>query len=77
MKLPELKEFFNRELPEEIRISECEFIEDVPKFVKSHISALENNRTRTFIPYYLRLMKLYTLINTKTKDEISVPPKNQ
>jgi hypothetical protein len=76
MKLPELKEFFNRELPKEVRISECEFIQDVPKFVKSHISALENNKNKTFIPYYLRLIKLYNIINADTKPKI-VPPKNQ
>jgi hypothetical protein len=69
MTLPELKQFFQQaELPETIRLSDGEMIDNVNLFVTSHISVLENNSGKVrYLPYYLRLLKLYELLNQPTK----------
>lgn len=68
MKLSEIKSFFNdRELPNEVRISQCEVIVDVYKFVVSHISAIESNPSnKTYLPYYKRLIALIENIKSNT-----------
>ena len=43
-----------------IDISECEKIEDLKKFVKSHVGFLKGNKgNRLFLPYYDRLNYVY------------------
>jgi len=55
--------FSSKTLPKEIRLSKCEYINDVDSFIKSHIKFLENNKHKIwFKPYYLRLVKLYHLL---------------
>jgi len=51
-------------LPETISLSIGETITDVPYMVKNHITILKSNPgNRTFLPYYLRLLKLYKKIS--------------
>ena len=61
MTIQSLKIFFESvKIPKKaIELSKCETIHDCEKFVKSHLSMLENNKgNKTFMPYYDRLVKL-------------------
>ncbi len=61
-----LKAFFNSiDLPTgEIRLSQCEVITDVQKFITSHLKYLEQyNGNMTFEPYLLRLEKLRNILD--------------
>lgn len=65
--LQEILVFFeNFEPPQtELRISCCEVIVNQKKFIKSHISAVKaNSGKKTFLPYYLRLKKVYDVYNS-------------
>jgi hypothetical protein len=64
-KVDDFQVFFDSlpELPKDFKLSECEVIVDVELFVETHISFLRANAgNRLFLPYYLRLDKLYKLI---------------
>lgn len=61
-----LKAFFNSiDLStDEIRLSQCEIITDVQKFIDSHLSRVEQyNGNMTFEPYLLRLEKLRNILD--------------
>lgn len=61
-----LETFFNSvELPsDEIRLSQCEVISDVQKFISSHLGyAKRYNGNMTFEPYLTRLEKLKNILN--------------
>lgn len=65
-RIMKLKAFFNSiDLPaEEIRLSQCEIITDVQKFIDSHLSRVERyNGNMTFEPYLLRLEKLKNILS--------------
>ena len=64
MQLKEVKDFLEgSELPKSVRLEPAEVCFDVPKLVRNHLSALENNSgNRTFLPYYQRLMKIIEVI---------------
>ncbi len=60
-----LEAFFNSiELPsDEIRLSQCEVISDVQKFISSHLGyAKRYNGNMTFEPYLMRLEKLKNIL---------------
>ncbi len=65
MNLTQLEAYFSSvKLPQTLQLSEGEFITDLRLFVDNHISILYNNSGKpTFVPYYLRLIKIYNLIN--------------
>lgn len=61
-----IETFFNSiDLPaEEIRLSQCEIITDVQRFVNSHLSQVKrHNGKMTFEPYLLRLEKLRSIMS--------------
>lgn len=61
-----LKAFFNSiDLPtDEIRLSQCEVITDVQKFITSHLSYVKQyNGDITFEPYLLRLEKIKNILD--------------
>ena len=61
-----IETFFNSiDLPaEEIRLSQCEIITDVQKFITSHLEYVKRyNGTMTFEPYLLRLEKLRSIMS--------------
>ena len=61
-----LKAFFNSiDLPSgEIRLSQCEVITDVQKFVNSHLEYVKrHNGKMTFEPYLLRLEKMKNILD--------------
>jgi len=52
--------------PEQVRISKCEVVTNVPQMIDSHIKILRGNPgNRTFIPYYDRLMLLRFAVDTE------------
>ena len=62
--LSELESFFaTHPLPESIQLDKATHVGDVAKMVKSHITILKANpKRKTFKPYYMRLVKLKTLL---------------
>ena len=65
-RIMKLKAFFNSiDLPtDEIRLSQCEVITDVQKFITSHLSYVKRyNGKMTFEPYLLRLEKLENILD--------------
>lgn len=65
-RIMKLKAFFNSiDLPtEEIRLSQCEIITDVQKFIDTHLIRVERyNGNMTFEPYLLRLEKLRNILD--------------
>lgn len=65
-RIMKLKAFFNPiDLPtDEIRLSQCEVITDVQKFINSHLEYVERyNGNMTFEPYLLRLEKLKNILS--------------
>jgi hypothetical protein len=62
----ELEHFFNNNpLPSgEVKLSPCETIIDVRKFIDSHMSVIKSKKgIKTYKPYYDRLIKLKNIIN--------------
>ena len=69
MKLSDLKVYFETAKlpPNEIKLNNYTTITDVKKFIDSHIAILEANPgNRSFLPFYTRLLNLYTIL-TQTK----------
>jgi len=65
-RIMKLKAFFNSiDLPtDEIRLSQCEVITDVQKFITSHLSYVKRyNGDITFEPYLLRLEKMKNILD--------------
>ncbi len=65
-RISKLKAFFNSiELPtDEIRLSQCEIITDIQKFIDTHLIRIEqHNGNMTFEPYLLRLEKLKNILS--------------
>ena len=65
-RIMKLKAFFNSiDLPtDEIRLSRCEVITDVQKFITSHLSYVKRyNGKMTFEPYLLRLEKMKNILD--------------
>ena len=49
-----------------IKLSEAEVIVDLQKFVKTNIHLLKSNKgNKTYIPYWNRLFKAYTILKNK------------
>ena len=68
-KVDDIQMFFDSlpELPKDFKLSECETITDVERFVEVHVSFLKaNTGNRLFLPYYHRLEKAYNLIKKET-----------
>ena len=65
MKLIDLvAELKNKQIPQSIQLDKCTFINDVEKFIDSHVSILEHNKgNKTFVGYYNRLLKLNELLH--------------
>ena len=52
--------------PEQVRISNCEVVTNVPKMIDSHLKVLKaNTGNRVFMPYYDRLMLLRFAVDTE------------
>ena len=65
-RIMKLKTFFNSiDLPtDEIRLSQCEIITDVQKFITSHLAYVKrHNGKMTFEPYLLRLEKMKNILD--------------
>ena len=65
-RIMKIETFFNSiDLPaDEIRLSQCEVITDVQKFINSHLEYVERyNGNMTFEPYLLRLEKLKNILD--------------
>ena len=67
MTLTDLENYFKTAtLPKQVKLSQCETIIDVTKFVKSHISVLKANRGNSaYLPFWDRLNKLHELLTKK------------
>lgn len=60
------KELKEMTFPEQVRISKCEVVTNVPKMIDSHIKVLKaNTGNRLFMPYYDRLMLLRFAVDTE------------
>jgi hypothetical protein len=67
MTLTELETYFNNQtLPKQVKLSQCETIIDMDKFIKSHISVLKaNSGNCAYLPFWDRLNKLHELLTKK------------
>lgn len=63
--MQEMELFFeNYKGNNEIRLNAWTYVDDIEKFVSSHLTALKSNKgNRTYLPYYTRLNELYRLLN--------------
>ena len=60
------KELKEMTFPEQVRISKCEVVTNVPKMIDSHIKVLKaNTGNRLFMPYYDRLLMLRFAVDTE------------
>jgi len=60
------KELKQMTFPEQVRISKCELITNVPQMIDSHIKMLKGNPgNRLFMPYYDRLLLLRFAADTE------------
>ena len=60
------KELKAMTFPEQVRISKCELITNVPQMIDSHIKVLKaNTGNRLFMPYYDRLLLLRFAVDTE------------
>jgi len=60
------KELKQMTFPEQVRISKCELITNVPQMIDSHIKMLKGNPgNRLFMPYYDRLILLRFAVDTE------------
>jgi hypothetical protein len=67
MTLTDLEAYFaSAELPQTLQLAQHETITDLPKCVSGHISMLKcRSGNKTFLPYYLRLVKIYEILLAK------------
>ena len=60
------KELKAMTFPEQVRISKCELITNVPQMIDSHIKILKGNPgNKLFMPYYDRLLLLRFAVDTE------------
>jgi len=60
------KELMAMTFPEQVRISKCELITNVPQMIDSHIKILKGNPgNRLYLPYYDRLLLLRFAVDTE------------
>ena len=60
------KELKAMTFPEQVRISKCELITNVPQMIDGHIKILKGNPgNRLFMPYYDRLLLLRFAVDTE------------
>jgi len=60
------KELKQMTFPEQVRISKCELITNVPQMIDSHIKILKGNPgNRLYLPYYDRLILLRFAADTE------------
>lgn len=60
------KELMAMTFPEQVRISKCEVVTNVPQMIDSHLKVLKaNTGNRLFMPYYDRLMLLRFAVDTE------------
>jgi hypothetical protein len=60
------KELKKMTFPEQVRISKCEVVTNVPQMIDSHIKTLRGNPgNRLFMPYYDRLLLLRFAVDTE------------
>jgi hypothetical protein len=60
------KELKAMTFPEQVRISKCELVTNVPKMIDSHVKVLKaNTGNRLFMPYYDRLILLRFSVDTE------------
>ena len=60
------KELKAMTFPEQVRISKCELITNVPQMIDGHIKILKGNPgNKLFMPYYDRLLMLRFAVDTE------------
>ena len=60
------KELKAMTFPEQVRISKCEVVTNVPQMIDSHLKVLKaNTGNRLFMPYYDRLLMLRFAVDTE------------
>jgi hypothetical protein len=60
------KELKAMTFPEQVRISKCELITNVPQMIAGHLKMLKGNPgNRLFMPYYDRLLLLRFAVDTE------------
>jgi len=60
------KELKEMTFPEQVRISKCEVVTNVPQMIDSHLKVLKaNTGNRLFMPYYDRLLMLRFSVDTE------------
>ncbi len=60
------KELKEMTFPEQVRISKCEVVTNVPQMIDSHLKVLKaNTGNRLFMPYYDRLLMLRFAVDTE------------
>jgi len=59
--------YFNSiDIPQEFKISDCEYCYDLPKLITSHLSCLKaNSGNRRYLAYYDRLHLIYNTLKNK------------
>ena len=69
MTLTDLEAYFSTaELPQSLQLTPQEHITDLRKCVDGHISMLKcRSGNKTFLPYYNRLVKIYTILLAENK----------
>jgi hypothetical protein len=60
------KELMAMTFPEQVRISKCELITNVPQMIAGHLKMLKGNPgNKLFMPYYDRLLLLRFAVDTE------------
>jgi hypothetical protein len=60
------KELMAMTFPEQVRISKCELITNVPQMIAGHLKVLKGNPgNKLFMPYYDRLLLLRFAVDTE------------
>jgi hypothetical protein len=60
------KELMAMTFPEQVRISKCELITNVPQMIAGHLKMLKGNPgNRLYLPYYDRLLLLRFAVDTE------------
>jgi hypothetical protein len=60
------KELKAMTFPEQVRISKCELITNVPQMIAGHLKTLKGNPgNRLYLPYYDRLLLLRFAVDTE------------
>ena len=60
------KELMAMTFPEQVRISKCELITNVPQMIAGHLKVLKGNPgNKLFMPYYDRLLMLRFAVDTE------------